>query len=238
MKRCLYVLLTLLFATVLVACGGNGSDEQTGGDLPADATMQICVGSESVWYYQGILNDYVKENNLPFKIKVTGVDTGKYTDSFLLDTTRGADIFVTAHDNLGKLLAGSGTIAPVTDEDLVANIEDTIDPIFQDVIYMSAAGGQSEFYAVPIIKQALVLFYNKDYLSDSDVVSWEKILEVAESKGKLATTYIGSDGFTLSVYPASMPVYMELIKNGCAATILETGAVIQVPLFVNDIANK
>ena len=39
--------------------------------------------------------------------------------------------------------------------------------------------------------------------------------------------YIGSDGFTLSVYPASMPVYMELIKNGCAATILETGAVMK-----------
>ncbi len=42
-------------------------------------------------------------------------------------------------------------------------------------------------------------------------------------KGK----YIGSDGFTLSVYPASMPVYMELIKNGCAAAILETGAVMK-----------
>ncbi|MCQ2081176.1 MAG: hydratase [Lachnospiraceae bacterium] len=39
--------------------------------------------------------------------------------------------------------------------------------------------------------------------------------------------YIGSDGFTLSVYPASMPVYMELIKNGCAATIMETGAVLK-----------
>ncbi len=38
---------------------------------------------------------------------------------------------------------------------------------------------------------------------------------------------IGSDGFTLSVYPASMPIYMELIKNGCAAQILETGAVIK-----------
>ena len=159
------------------------------GKIGDDATK---VGNLKNWFQVVILgnslngNDYVKENNLPFKIKVTGVDTGKYTDSFLLDTTRGADIFVTAHDNLGKLLAGSGTIAPVTDEDLVANIEETIDPIFQDVIYMSAAGGQSEFYAVPIIKQALVLFYNKDYLSDSDVVSWEKILEVAESKGKLA----------------------------------------------------
>ena len=39
--------------------------------------------------------------------------------------------------------------------------------------------------------------------------------------------YIGADSFTLSVYPASMPVYMELIKNGCAAAILETGAVMK-----------
>ena len=38
---------------------------------------------------------------------------------------------------------------------------------------------------------------------------------------------IGHDGFTLSVYPASMPIYMELIKNGCAAAILETGAVLK-----------
>ena len=38
---------------------------------------------------------------------------------------------------------------------------------------------------------------------------------------------IGNEAFTLSVYPASMPVYMELIKNGCAATIMETGAVLK-----------
>lgn len=38
---------------------------------------------------------------------------------------------------------------------------------------------------------------------------------------------IGSGRFTLSVYPASMPIYMELIKNGCAAAILETGAVLK-----------
>lgn len=40
-------------------------------------------------------------------------------------------------------------------------------------------------------------------------------------------SYIGADGFTLSVYPASMPVYMELIKNGCAAALMETGAVMK-----------
>ena len=42
-------------------------------------------------------------------------------------------------------------------------------------------------------------------------------------KGK----YIGADEFTLSVYPASTPIYMELIKNGCAAALLETGAILK-----------
>ncbi|MBS6397881.1 MAG: hydratase [Clostridiales bacterium] len=38
---------------------------------------------------------------------------------------------------------------------------------------------------------------------------------------------IGADEFTLSVYPASMPVYMELIKNGSAAKLMQTGAVMK-----------
>ena len=42
-------------------------------------------------------------------------------------------------------------------------------------------------------------------------------------KGK----FIGADEFTLSVYPASMPVYMELVRNGCAATIMQTGAIMK-----------
>ena len=38
---------------------------------------------------------------------------------------------------------------------------------------------------------------------------------------------IGPDEFTLNVYPASMPVYMELIKNGAAAKIMQTGAIMK-----------
>ncbi|MCD8248972.1 MAG: hydratase [Lachnospiraceae bacterium] len=38
---------------------------------------------------------------------------------------------------------------------------------------------------------------------------------------------IGADEFTLSVYPASMPIYMELIKNGSAARLMQTGAVLK-----------
>ncbi len=38
---------------------------------------------------------------------------------------------------------------------------------------------------------------------------------------------IGADEFTLSVYPASMPIYMELVKNGAAASLMATGAVLK-----------
>ena len=39
--------------------------------------------------------------------------------------------------------------------------------------------------------------------------------------------YIGADAFTFSVYPASMPIYMELVKNGAAAALMESGAVMK-----------
>ena len=38
---------------------------------------------------------------------------------------------------------------------------------------------------------------------------------------------IGPDEFTLSVYPASTPIYMELVKNGCVAALMETGAIVK-----------
>ena len=38
---------------------------------------------------------------------------------------------------------------------------------------------------------------------------------------------IGSDAFTLSVYPASTPIYMELAKNGTLADLMETGAIVK-----------
>ena len=39
--------------------------------------------------------------------------------------------------------------------------------------------------------------------------------------------YIGSDEFTFSVYPASTPIYMELVKNGTVATLMEAGTIVK-----------
>ena len=39
--------------------------------------------------------------------------------------------------------------------------------------------------------------------------------------------YIGSDEFTFSVYPASTPIYMELVKNGAVADLMEAGTIVK-----------
>ena len=53
---------------------------------------------------------------------------------------------------------------------------------------------------------------------------FENICDAADI---LNGTSIGADEFTLSVYPASTPIYMELVKNGAVAKLLETGAIVK-----------
>ena len=53
---------------------------------------------------------------------------------------------------------------------------------------------------------------------------FENICDAADI---LKGTSIGSDEFSLSVYPASQPVFMELVKNGRIADIMATGATVR-----------
>ncbi len=108
-----------------------------------------------------------------------------------------------------------------TIEELNANLMDILDETEKRALV--SLDGAVEFNLKNKVK-------NGKFMVDQGIIAgcagggFENICAAADIlKGR----YIGSDGFTLSVYPASMPVYMELIKNGCAATILETGAVMK-----------
>ena len=50
---------------------------------------------------------------------------------------------------------------------------------------------------------------------------------ICDATDILRGKYIGADEFSLSVYPASQPIYMELIKNGSVASLMETGTTIR-----------
>lgn len=108
-----------------------------------------------------------------------------------------------------------------TIEELNANLDD----ILNDVEKRAAVSldGAVEFTLKNKVR-------NGKFMVDQGIIAgcagggFENICAAADiMKG----SYIGSDEFTLSVYPASMPIYMELIKNGCAAALMETGAVLK-----------
>ena len=108
-----------------------------------------------------------------------------------------------------------------TIEELNANLMDILDETEKRALV--SLDGAVEYHLKDKVK-------NGKFMVDQGIIAgcagggFENICAAADI---LRGNYIGSDGFTLSVYPASMPVYMELIKNGAAATILETGAVMK-----------
>ncbi len=108
-----------------------------------------------------------------------------------------------------------------TIEELNANLMDILDETEKRALV--SLDGAVDFRLKDKVK-------NGKFMVDQGIIAgcagggFENICAAADI---LKGSYIGSDGFTLSVYPASMPIYMELIRNGCAATILETGAVMK-----------
>ena len=108
-----------------------------------------------------------------------------------------------------------------TIEELNANLEDILDETEKRA--QVSLDGAVEFHLKDKVKNGK-LMVDQGIIAGCAGGGFENICAAADIlKGR----YIGSDGFTLSVYPASMPVYMELIRNGCAASILETGAVMK-----------
>jgi len=108
-----------------------------------------------------------------------------------------------------------------TIEELNANLMDILDDVEKKALV--SLDGAVEFSLKNKVKNGK-LMVDQGIIAGCAGGGFENICAAADiMKG----SYIGSDGFTLSVYPASMPVYMELIKNGCAAALLETGAVMK-----------
>ena len=108
-----------------------------------------------------------------------------------------------------------------TIEELNANLED----ILADVEKRAAVSldGAVDFTLKNKVKNGK-LMVDQGIIAGCAGGGFENICAAADI---LKGSYIGAEGFTLSVYPASMPIYMELIKNGKAADILETGAVLK-----------
>ncbi|MCR5421949.1 MAG: hydratase [Lachnospiraceae bacterium] len=108
-----------------------------------------------------------------------------------------------------------------TIDELNANLSDILEDVEKKALV--SLDGQVEYTLKNKIKDGR-LYVDQGVIAGCAGGGFENICAAADI---LKGTSIGADEFTLSVYPASMPIYMELIKNGCAASILQTGAVLK-----------
>ena len=108
-----------------------------------------------------------------------------------------------------------------TIEELNANLMDILDDCEKRA--KVSLDGQVDFTLKDKVRNGR-LYVDQGIIAGCAGGGFENITDAADI---LRGASIGPDEFTLSVYPASTPIYMELVKNGCVADLMETGAIVK-----------
>ena len=108
-----------------------------------------------------------------------------------------------------------------TIEELNANLEDILHDCEQKA--KVSFGDKVQFNLTNKIKNGR-LYVDQGIIAGCAGGGYENICDAADIlRGKS----IGADEFTLSVYPASTPIYVELARNGRLADLMATGAIVK-----------
>lgn len=109
-----------------------------------------------------------------------------------------------------------------TIEELNANLMDILDDVEKRAL-VSLDNNKVKYTLKDKVKNGR-LYVEQGVIAGCAGGGFENICDAADIlKGK----FIGSDEFSLSVYPASQPVFLELVKNGRVADLLATGATVR-----------
>ena len=108
-----------------------------------------------------------------------------------------------------------------TIEEVNANLKDILHDCEQKALV--SLDGQVDFELMSKIRDGK-LYVDQGIIAGCAGGGFENICAAADI---LRGRSIGSDEFTLSVYPASTPIYMELAKNGMLADLIATGTIVK-----------
>ncbi len=108
-----------------------------------------------------------------------------------------------------------------TIEELNANLMDILDDVEKRAAV--SLDGAVEFSLKDKVRGGR-LYVDQGIIAGCAGGGFENICDAADI---LKNKFIGADEFTLSVYPASTPIYMELAKNGRLASLIQSGAIVK-----------
>lgn len=206
-KKLLVAILSVsLLATGLMGCGNTKSGEQAeraeaeteqenqGEQLESGkVALRIWVEEANIENLQKMIDSFEQKyaGQADFEITIASGDADT-RNNVLSDIHNAADIFYMPDDQLYSLIAG-GALSPVVNQDEVknANLPDAVD----------AACYQNALYAYPYTADnGYFLYYNKQYLSDTDVQTFDRILEVAAENEKKISMELNSGWYLYSFF--------------------------------------
>lgn len=207
-KKLLVAILSVsLLATGLMGCGNTKSGEQAesaeaeteqenqGEQLESGkVALRIWVEEANIENLQKMIDSFEQKyaGQADFEITIEPSGDADTRKNVLGDIHNAADIFSMPDDQLYSLIAG-GALSPVVNQDEVknANLPDAVD----------AACYQNALYAYPYTADnGYFLYYNKQYLSDTDVQTFDRILEVAAENEKKISMELNSGWYLYSFF--------------------------------------
>lgn len=209
-KKLLTVILSVsLLSVTLAGCGSPEAGQDVGaGETESDiAQMDESEQLESgkvelrVWVEEANFDNMQKmidsfeqkyAGQADFEITLESSADADTRQNVLGDIHNAADIFSMPDDQLYSMIAG-GALSPVVNQDEVkkANLADAV----------SAASYKDTLYAYPYsADNGYFLYYNKKYLSESDVQTFDRILEVAVENGKTVSMDFTSGWYLYSFF--------------------------------------
>jgi len=109
-----------------------------------------------------------------------------------------------------------------TIDELNANLYDILDEVEKNAL-ISLNNNKVKYTLKDKIRNGR-LYVEQGTIAGCAGGSFENICDAADI---LENKYIGTGEFSLSIYPASQPIFMELVKNGAIAKLIASGATIR-----------
>ncbi len=108
-----------------------------------------------------------------------------------------------------------------TIDEVNANLKDVLYDVEQKALV--SLGGAVDYSLQDKIRDGK-LYVDQGLIAGCAGGGFENICAAADI---IRGRYIGADEFTFSVYPASTPIYMELVKNGAVADLMAAGTIVK-----------
>lgn len=192
-KKILSLLVTILLVVSMFGCSKD-SNSTTNTTDKENVSLTVWGDKEDNELLSEIIEGFKKEyaNEADFDIKIGAVGEAECKDKILSDIHKAADVFAFADDQI-SVLAASGVLEPIYNADKVK--EENVDGAVKATII------NDKLYAYPMTADnGYFLYYNKKYLSESDVQTLEGILNSAERNNKKFAMDLGSGWYLYSFF--------------------------------------